>query len=287
MPPFLRDAGLILGALLCFAANSVLTRAGLADGETGPWAFTVIRLCAGAATLGLILAIRGDPGSMRREGSVFSGAMPLGYAAAFSAAYLFIDAGVGALILFGAVQVTMFAGGLIGGERPNAARWLGAAAAFGGLVYLVAPGSAAPPVIASALMAAAGLCWGIYSLRGRRAGAPTAANGAAFLLAAPVSIGLWGAFGPAEPVSMNGIWNAVASGAIASGGGYALWYAVLPRLEASLAAVAQLTVPLIALAGGVLFLGEPATARFAVSAAMILGGVAVATLLGRKRVNRG
>jgi drug/metabolite transporter (DMT)-like permease len=272
---------LVLGALICFAANSVLCRAALAGGETGPGVFTAMRLVSGAVALFAIAAATGRPKRGRAGLSAAAGFWLFLYAAAFSFAYVGLDAGIGALILFGAVQVTMFAGGLIGGERPSLARWLGGACAFGGLAFLAAPGADAPPLVAAALMAVSGVAWGVFSLRGRRATDPLANIATAFVTAAPLGAALWLAVGLSEPVTAEGAALAVASGVLASGGGYAVWYAALPRMDASLAAVAQLAVPLIALGGGILFLGEAATARFAVSAALILGGVGVATLLGR------
>ncbi|WP_333831849.1 DMT family transporter [Rubrimonas sp.] len=277
-----RLAGAVCVALIAFAANSVLCRMALAGGDIGPTAFTAIRLAAGAAALGLIALVAGRGAQARAAASGLSAAMLFGYAAAFSFAYVALDAGIGALILFGAVQATMFLGALLGGERPGPARWIGGAAAFGGLVWLLSPGAAAPPLVPALLMAAAGACWGGYSLRGRRAGPPLAATAAAFALATPAGLALWAFAGPTEPVGAAGAVLAAASGALASGGGYAVWYAVLPRMEASLAAVAQLTVPVIALAGGMVFLGEALTLRFAVAALVILGGVGAATLLGRR-----
>jgi drug/metabolite transporter (DMT)-like permease len=280
----LRLSGLVAVVLVAFAANSVLCRLALAEGATGPATFTALRLASGALALVGLLALRGrlaalGPAlSLRMTGALFA------YAAAFSFAYVALDAGIGALILFGAVQATMFAGALIGGERPGPARWLGGLAALGGLAWLVQPGDAAPEPPAAALMALAGLAWGGYSLLGRGAAASAATVTGAFLLAAPAGLALWLLLGLDEPAAAEGVALAAASGALASGGGYMLWYAVLPRLDASLAAVAQLLVPLIALAGGALFLGETLTPRFAVAALLILGGVGVATLAdGRSR----
>jgi drug/metabolite transporter (DMT)-like permease len=274
---------LLAATLVCFAANSVLCRAALADGETGWAAFTTIRLLSGAVFLFALAAATGRPREGRAGLSIASGGLLFLYAIAFSFAYVRLDAGIGALLLFGAVQATMFAGALIGGERPSLARWVGGAAAFSGLAVLAAPGATAPPPIAAASMALSGVAWGAFSLRGRRATDPLANMATAFVTAAPMGLALWLALGMHEPVSMEGAALAVASGALASGGGYAIWYAALPRLDASLAAVAQLMVPLIALAGGIVFLGEPATLRFAGAAALILGGVGIATLLGRSR----
>ncbi|MEO0683279.1 MAG: DMT family transporter, partial [Pseudomonadota bacterium] len=206
------------------------------------------------------------------------------YAAPFSFAYVALDAGLGALILFGAVQTGMFAGALRGGERPSPARWAGAAAGLAGLAWIALPGAAAPPLVPSLLMAFAGLAWAVFSLRGRGSVAPTEDMGRAFVLCAPAAALLLLTGAPSEATS-TGVALAVASGALASGAGYAVWYAALPRLDASLAAVAQLTVPLIALAGGIAFLDEAASPRFWPAAALILGGVAAATLIPARRAN--
>jgi drug/metabolite transporter (DMT)-like permease len=269
-------AGLAI-ALCAFAANSVLCRLALASGEIGPATFTAVRLASGALALAALSGL-----SAARAAASWRGAAALfAYAAAFSFAYVSLDAGTGALVLFGAVQATMFAGALAGGERPGLLRWVGGASAMAGLAVLAAPGAGAPDAGAAALMAAAGVAWGLYSLLGRKGGPPLPATAGAFLLAAPAGAALWLIAGADEPASVPGLLLAVLSGALASGAGYAVWYAVLPRLEASLAGVAQLTVPLIALAGGAVVLGEAAPTRFLPAAALILGGVGAATLLSR------
>jgi drug/metabolite transporter (DMT)-like permease len=282
-PASLRLALAVCVALVAFAANSVLCRLALASGAIGPGAFTAVRLVSGALALAVLAAATGRIGQTRGALGPVTALALFGYAAAFSFAYVRLDAGTGALVLFGAVQASMFAGALWLGERPAPARWLGAAAALGGLGWLAAPGAAAPDPLGAGLMALSGVAWGVFSLKGRSAGPPTAAVTAAFLLSAPLGLALWGLAGPGETVTAQGVALAVASGALASGAGYAVWYGALPRLDASLAGVAQLTVPLIALAGGVLLLGEPVPARFPVAAALILGGVGAATLIGRGR----
>lgn len=269
-------------ALVCFAANSVLCRAALAEGAIGPASFTALRLVSGAVTLAALAVVTRRGATAVASASWLSAAALFAYAAAFSFAYGALDAGTGALVLFGAVQATMFAGALIGGERPGLARWLGGAAAFSGLAWLAAPGASAPHPPSAALMAVSGAAWGLFSLRGRKAGAPLPTMAAAFVLSAPAGAALWAALGRGEAVTPEGALLAVASGALASGGGYAVWYAVLPRIEATMAAVAQLAVPLIALAGGIVFLGEPASPRFAGAAVLILGGVGAATLVSAR-----
>ncbi|MCH9825176.1 MAG: DMT family transporter, partial [Alphaproteobacteria bacterium] len=190
----------------------------------------------------------------------------------FSFAYLSLDAGLGALILFGGVQITMFAGALLRGESVPTMRWIGAGFAFAGLSFLMWPNGTAPvPLLGAGLMLGAALGWGIYSLLGAGAADPLGATARNFLWATP--LGLLPAFFMWDGMSPIGALLAVLSGAVTSGLGYALWYRVLPELPASVAAVAQLTVPVIALAGGIVFIGEEMTWRFLVAALMVLGGV--------------
>ncbi|MEI4471264.1 DMT family transporter [Frigidibacter sp. MR17.24] len=260
-------------AMLAFAANSVLNRMALAGGGIGPASFAAIRLAAGAAMLVALAAVRRDgfrPGFGSRR---WLGAACLAvYALGFSFAYLALDAGVGALILFGAVQLTMFAGALAGGEAVPRQRAAGAVLAFGGLCLLAWPsGATALPGTGVALMAAAGIGWGIYSLAGRGAADPLGETAANFLVALPAGL-LAVALLP-DAVSPFGATLAVISGAVTSGLGYALWYACLPRLAASQAAVAQLTVPVIAALGGAALLAEAPGLRFWTAAALVIAGV--------------
>ncbi len=272
--------------MLAFAANSVLNRAALSAGAIAALPFGTLRLLAGAVALGaLCLALRGGlrlagPGRMAAVAGL------LAYIYGFSAAYQALDAGLGALILFGMVQVSMFAGSLAGGERPPPQRWAGACLALIGLGWLFWPGDAARISLAhGALMAMAGIGWGVYSLAGRLASDPLAATAANFLLAATGGLLLSAAW-PAPPVpvpsSETGITLALVSGAVTSGLGYALWYRVLPDLPGTVAAVAQLTVPVLAMLGGVIVLGEPLTAAFAVAAGLVLGGVALSLVPARR-----
>ena len=269
---------LTLFALVAFAANSVLTRSALAFDQIGPGAFMAIRLVSGAGTLAGLVALRGGLGGMLRHGSLISAAALLLYAAAFSFAYVTLDTGLGALILFGGVQITMFVGAVISGEKPSVARWLGSLLGMIGLGVLFAPGATMPDVGGSVLMGVSAIGWGIYSLRGRGVSAPLQATASNFLIAAPVGILLWLMLPSETATNLNGIVLAIASGALASGVGYAIWYATLPKLDSSLAAIVQLTVPLIALAGGMVFLAESVTWAFAMSTALILGGVFIAVL---------
>lgn len=259
-------AALVMAA---FAGNSVLNRLAVGEGAIGAEPFAVIRLASGALTLALLLALRG-------RGPAWTGwAGPLAllaYMIGFSLAYRGIDAATGALILFGGVQVVMFAGALLGGERPSANRWAGMGIALAGLALLLGPGAGAPALVPAALMAVAAAGWGVYSLVGRGSADPMGDTALSFLVATPLALPLL--LAGAGPLSPEGVALAVASGAGTSALGYALWYAVLPGLAASAAGLAQLTVPLIALAGGAVLIGEWPAARFVPAAALILGGVA-------------
>jgi drug/metabolite transporter (DMT)-like permease len=268
----LRVASITVVALVAFAANSVLCRLALSTTPIDAATFTFVRIGAGA--LMLLLIVRGR----LRVGvrAWFSAAMLFAYAACFSFAYLQLTTGTGALLLFGAVQVSMFAGGLIAGERPAVLEWLGWLVAFGGLIYLVLPGLAAPPLGGAALMAAAGVAWGIYSLRGRGNTDPIATTTENFVLAVPMALVLFFAGAKFADASTEGIVLALASGAVTSALGYVVWYTALRQLTSVSAAIAQLTVPVIAAAGGVVFLTEPVTLRLGVSTLLTLGGVGLA-----------
>lgn len=262
--------------MTAFAANSILNRMAVGPGLVGATDFALIRAMAGAVTLGALVFLRRSSiplWSMRRV----PGALGLAvYLVGFSVAYLAIDAGVGALILFGAVQVTMFAGAVMMGEAMPNRRWIGAGLATAGLAWLVWPtGAVSLPLGASAAMLAAALGWGIYSLVGRRATDPLAETAANFILAAPLcAVVLLLVPGAEVALTGSGIALAIASGAITSGLGYALWYAVLPQLDASVSGLVQLSVPVIAMAGGVLLLNEEITLRMVGAALVTLGGIA-------------
>lgn len=270
--------------MTAFAANSVLNRAAVGGGHIGAVEFAVVRLMAGAAMLGALVSGRRVqsgravwPGWAGRPAGAAS---LLVYLFGFSLAYGALDAGTGALILFGIVQITMFAGALVVREPVPARRWLGAGVAFLGLVYLLSPGSgAAESLLYPALMAAAGIGWGLYSLSARGTHDPLGATAWNFILATPaaaVAVALLSVGPAAVAPQPAGIALALVSGAVTSGLGYALWYTILPRLGAARGGVAQLSVPLIAIAGGMAFLGEPLTLRFVIASALVLGGVAVA-----------
>lgn len=274
--------------MVAFAANSLLNRAALLETDTGPAAFAALRLVSGAACLALLIAVQQRPNRTRfftKDRWIGAGALAV-YMLGFSFAYVSMDAGIGALILFGMVQVTMFAGGFLSGERPAIGRWLGSGCALVGLAWLALPGSSqALPPSATALMIAAAIGWGIYSLVGRRAADPLTETAYNFLVASPVAILIW--LMVQDGLDAQGALLAILSGAITSGLGYALWYSVLPRLDASVAALTQLTVPVIAVIGGALFLSEAPTLRIIIASAVILGGVAFGILSQRKSNSSG
>ena len=276
----MRTALLTAAALACFAANSILCRLALADRAIDPAAFTGLRLASGALVLGL-LALR-RPGARPAESwSWLSAAALFAYAAPFSFAYVSLGAGVGALVLFAVVQATMIGWGVVRGDRPRPRVWLGLAIALGGLVGLAAPGARSPDPIGVAAMAIAGAAWGAYTLRGRGSPVdPVVGNAASFARTLPVAAALVAAAGLSGQLALSprGAALAVASGAAASGVGYALWYAALRGLTVARAAILQLLVPVLAALGGVLLLGETADLRLALAGAAILGGVAIAVL---------
>ncbi|MCA1564170.1 MAG: DMT family transporter [Acidobacteria bacterium] len=269
-------------ALVAFAANSVLCRLALGGAAIDAASFTTVRLTSGAAVLLIISASvnKNLPSSGRRL-KFISALLLFLYAAAFSFAYTGLTTGTGALILFGSVQATMLAAALRSGERPHPFEWAGLALALAGLVYLVLPGLAAPPPVSSAFMAVAGISWGLYSLRGRGATDPLTDTTGNFVLALPLAfaVNLITPRGGAH-VSTAGVLLAVLSGALASGVGYVVWYAALRGLTATRAATVQLPVPVLAAAGGVLFMSESVSLRLLLAATVILGGVALA-LFGR------
>lgn len=271
---------LTLIALIAFAANSILCRLAFERSDIDAASFTSIRLVSGTLALWLIVALRRD---VRGIGGSWPSAFALfAYAAAFSFAYVSLPTGVGALLLFGAVQATMIFAGLRAGERLNGRQGAGLALAVGGLGYLLLPGLSAPPLGGSLLMLAAGIAWGVYSLRGRGTADPLGATAGNFLRAAPLGIGLSVAALPWMQVDAAGAGYAVLSGALASGAGYAVWYAALRGLDATHAATVQLAVPVIAAAGGTLLLDEPVTLRLMLASMAILGGIALVVLSRRQ-----
>jgi len=280
-------------AMIAFAANSVLCRAALDGPDIDAASFTALRLASGALMLWLLL--RGKAGAQRlaAAGDWLSAGYLYLYAITFSLAYLQLATGSGALILFGCVQLSMIGVSLLRGERPGGIEWAGLLLAGAGLVYLLWPGLAAPPVGGALLMAVAGIAWGLYSLRGRGAADPLPSTAGNFLRAAPLGLGTLLIAGLLDltgsdaglHASASGIALALASGALTSGLGYAIWYAALRGLGATSAASVQLSVPVIAALGGVLFVGESVSLRLLLASLLILGGIAL-VLLGRERQSR-
>jgi drug/metabolite transporter (DMT)-like permease len=273
-----QTAALTTAALFAFAANSLLCRSALAPRLIDPTSFTTIRIVSGALTLvalAKVLPARGDAAPTAR-GNWLSAIALFAYAIAFSLAYVRIGAGVGALVLFGMVQVTMVAWGLVTGERPRVGEWLGLGFAVLGLAVFMLPGAHAPDPGGTLLMIVAGIAWGIYSLRGRRSSRPLLTTADNFMRAVPFAVGASAvALGSAHGTS-RGATLAAASGSIASGLGYCLWYLALPRHTATRAALVQLLVPVIAALGAVLVLGESITLRLLVGGSIVVAGVGLA-----------
>lgn len=258
--------------MIAFAANSILCRLALGSTAIDPASFTLIRLASGAAMLAVIARARGGgvgSGNWKSGGALF------GYAAGFSFAYLTLSAGTGALLLFGSVHLSMIGYGLARGERMRAWQWVGMACALAGFVFLMLPGVTAPPAQGAALMIFAGVSWAVYSVRGARASDPTLVTAGNFVWGVPFAVVLFAVTWASHSLDARGVLLAVASGAIASGLGYVMWYALMTRLKSTEAATVQLGVPPIAALGGVLLLGESITLRLLVASAAILGGVAL------------
>ena len=277
---------LVSVAMLAFAANSVLARLALAEHDIDPLAYTGIRLAAGAAVLVTIALFRSARSKSLRQamGGSWSGAISLLlYAVTFSVAYVMAGAGPGALILFTSVQIGMLAWAIVKGDRPAALEWLGMGVAFAAFVYLVSPGLVAPPWQGTLLMVVAGLAWGAYSLIGRGSRAPVADSAGNFVRCAPAALLLIAIGMASVRPTADGLAYAVASGALASGLGYIVWYGVLPSLSRTEAAFVQLTVPAIAAAGGIAIIGEPLTARLLIATGGIVGGIALALLASERR----
>ncbi len=302
-PAALRTALLTLLALAAFAANSLLCRAALAERLVDPAAFTAVRIASGALVLVVLVRLRRrsatraatpdaapdaapdavpDAARARRRDPA-AAALLFVYAAGFSYAYLALGAGTGALLLFGSVQVAMFATSIASGARPRPVEWGGLLVALAGLTWLVAPGLTAPPPLAAGLMVAAGLAWGGYTLRGRGARDPVARTADNFAGAVPAAAALL--LGHALVDGLHaapaGLGLAIASGAVTSGLGYVIWYAALPGLTAVRASLVQLSVPVLTTLAAVPLLGEPITARLLVGGGLVVGGIAAA-ILGRR-----
>ena len=268
----MRLAFLITVTMMAFAANSILTRLAIEGGHIDPSGFALIRVAAGAVVLGMLITAKGSGLPLLRRKSL-PGALSLSlYMVGFSLAYLTLDAGLGALILFGVVQIAMFAVGMARGQPPSTRQLTGAGVAFAGLLLALwpGPGGLADPVGAG-LMVLAGLGWAAYTLIGKGAADPLAATGASFLLCLPILLVLF--LGNEMFFSPMGLILGIICGGLTSGLGYALWYSILPRIEGATAAIVQLSVPVLAIIAGVLLLGEPLTLMIALSTVLVVGGI--------------
>ena len=277
---------LTLLALLAFAGNSLLCRAALVHSNIDAASFTTIRLLSGAVVLWVLVMLRNrnrhDSMKVRGQGNWLSALALFVYAAGFSLAYIQLNTGIGALILFGAVQTSMIAFGLWRGERFTTAQWLGLLLACSGLIGLLLPGLSAPPLTGAMLMITAGIAWGVYSLRGKGAGDPLQVTAGNFSRTVPMALLLSLLLLNRASLDSAGIYYALLSGALTSGVGYAIWYSALPLLKATTAATVQLSVPLLAALGGVVLLQEPVTLRLLLAALAILGGIALVVVVRRQ-----
>lgn len=264
--------------LAFFGANSLLARAALRPGLADAATFTTVRLASGAAAL-LLLRLASGRG-LPRGGSAGSALALFAYAAAFSFAYRSIEAGPGAFLLFFAVQATMIGWSVLRGARPARRQWAGIGIALAGLAWLTLPGAHAPDARGAGLMLVAGAAWGAYTLRGRGVRDPAGATAANFALAVPLAVALSLAGAGSLHLTPRGAALAVASGAVASGLGYVLWYTVVPALGAARAAVVQLTVPALVPLAAAALLGEAITPRLLAAGTAILAGVALAIAPG-------
>ncbi|MBF4488421.1 DMT family transporter [Psychrobacter sp. N25K4-3-2] len=282
-------------ALIAFAANSLFCRMALAEGYIDAWSFTIIRLLSGAICLSIIMGVYSynlrrkdltfnnpqNKAILKDKGSWLSSLSLVVYALCFSIAYVELDTGTGALILFSAVQLTMIGWGIYKKEQLSALQWMAFIVAVAGFVYLMLPSAAVPSVLAATLMAISGVAWGIYSIRGKTCVSPLRATGFNFirsLVAIPLLLIIGMVYlknMPLSAISIEGILLACASGAIASGMGYSVWYMAMPLLKSTQAAVVQLCVPVLAAILGVVFLSEQLTLPFILSSAVILGAVLV------------
>jgi len=266
-----------LTAMIAFAANSVLCRIALDIYGTDPASFSLLRLAFGAGALLLIVSfLNSTDKSFLCAGEWRASIFLTVYVLGFSFAYITLDAGVGALVLFSTVQLTMMAVALYCGERPSIIEWLGWLLAIAGFVVLAIPGATAPAPLGTVLMVVAGIAWAGYTLRGRKAMQPLLATSANFVLATGFAVLPCLFLLDLDQLSWQGVILALASGVIASGAGYAVWYAVLPHMTTMRAALVQLSVPVLAAAGGVLFINEDISTRFMVSCVLVLSGIALA-----------
>ncbi len=280
----IKTLGYTTFALFAFAGNSVLCRLALGEGQIDAASFTVIRLLSGIITLVIILLLtQGAKKPLQKnasKGSWTAALMLFVYAIAFSYAYVSLDTGTGALVLFGAVQITMLLMAILSGNRLHYVEWIGVVTAFGGFVYLVLPSVSTPSLTGFILMTVAGIAWGFYSLKGKGSKHPLDDTAYNFLRTLPLVAILLALTIQQSHLSQTGIALAVVSGAVTSGIGYTLWYIALGGLTSTQAAVLQLLVPVIAAIGGVMFAGEMISARLVVASLLVLGGILL-VVLGR------
>lgn len=278
---------LTLLAMIAFASNSLLCRLALKQTSIDAATFTFIRIFSGAVALWIIMTLRAGALRAPLQGNWPSALALFAYAAAFSFAYVTLSAATGALLLFGAVQATMILWSLRKGEPLHLRQLAGLSVALAGLVALLLPGLSAPPLAGAILMLAAGVAWGIYSLRGRGTSDAISATTGNFLRAVPLAVVLSIVFIPRVRLDAAGIAFAILSGALASGVGYVIWYTALPSLKAASAATVQLAVPVLTAAGGILLLGEPLTIRFMLASLAVLGGIALVVIAPRRPAAQG
>ena len=269
--------------MTAFAANSVLNRMALIAPQIDPASYAVIRLCAGAAILWSILYVRGQVGKRSLRADPWSVLGLSAYAVGFSYAYVSLEAGLGALLLFGGVQLTMFIGAWLTGRKPLVLQWCGAGVGFAGLAYLLNPSTTQIDMLGAGLMLIAAVGWGVYTLLGQRQTNAPLAAAQSFVFATPIAVLVWLVAGMDMILTPSGVGLAILSGAVFSGLGYLLWFSILPNLATTTAAVAQLTVPLIAMIGGMVFLSEPLTLQFVVASALVLGGIGLSIWAGDHR----
>ena len=268
-------------ALVAFAANSVLCRLALGEKAIDASSFTIIRLLSGAIVLLILFKIKNNELSSNSKGSWYSGIMLFLYAITFSFAYITLDTGTGALILFGSVQITMIALSLLSGNRLHFTEWLGVIIAFAGFLYLIMPGVTAPSTTGFLLMTVAGVAWGIYTINGKGSKNPLSDTTFNFLRTVPFIIIMLLVVLKDVNFTSKGILLAIISGGVTSGIGYTIWYMALKGLTSTQAAVVQLLVPVIAAFGGVIFIFEKITFRLTISSTMILGGILI-VVMGKK-----
>lgn len=258
--------------MIAFAANSILTRAAVDGGHIDPSGFAILRVLAGAVVLGMLMSLRGGPLPIFQKKRLLGAASLTAYMIGFSLAYLTLDAGLGALILFGVTQITMFSYGAVNNAAPSARQFVGAGIAFFGLLIVLWPGeNSETDAYGTMFMILAGMGWAGYTLLGRGGRDPLGETAASFVICLPILLILL--VGTGLQFGAIGVALAVVCGGLTSGLGYALWYLVLPKLEAATAAIVQLSVPIIAIIAGSAFLGEEMTLRILLSATLVVGGI--------------